>query len=77
VNFGKEFVCSFLKDLNSAAESVADMPSIGKLDSVCSTDKRKYYSVLIHPKYRLIYRYTASSVYFVGIRCNLRTNKFS
>lgn len=74
---GKHAVAKFLKDLYSAAENIADMPTIGIYDEVCSTEKRKYYSVMIHPKYRLVYRYTSRTIYIVGIRSNLRKTKFT
>lgn len=74
---GQHAVTKFLKDLYSTAESIADMPTIGIYDEVCSTEKRKYYSVMIHPKYRLIYRYTSRTIYITGIRSNLRKTKFT
>lgn len=74
---GNPAVIKFLKDLYSAAESVAEMPTIGIYDDVCSTEKKRYYSVMIHPKYRLVYRYTSRTIYIVGIRSNLRKTKFT
>lgn len=74
---GKASVIKFLKDLYTTAESISDMPTIGVCDELCSTEKRKYYSVAIHPKYRLVYRYTTRTVYIVGIRSNLRITKFT
>ena len=68
---------SMLVDLYSAAESVAEMPTIGIYDDVCSTEKKRYYSVMIHSKYRLVYRYTSRTIYIVGIRSNLRKTKFT
>ena len=74
---GRLAVIKFLKDLYAAAESIADMPTIGILDEVCSTETRKYYSVMIHPKYRLVYRFTSRNIYIVGIRSNLRNTRFT
>lgn len=65
---GTQAAVKFLKDLYSTAENVVEMPTIGTLDEICSSAKRKYY----YPKYRLIYRYKSHTVYIVGIRSNQR-----
>lgn len=74
---GTQAAVKFLKDLYSTAENVVEMPTIGILDEVCSSAKRRYYSVPIHPRYRLIYRYTSRTVYIVGIRSNQRNTRFT
>lgn len=74
---GKAAVEKFLRDLYMTAESISDMPTIGICDEFCSTEKRKYYSFAIHPRYRLVYRYTSRTVYVVGIRSKLRMTKFT
>lgn len=74
---GRTSVVKFLSDLHSTAENVAEMPTMGILDNVCSKESRRYYSILIHPHYRLVYRYTSRTLYVVGIRSNARKTKFT
>lgn len=75
-NIGNTAVSKFLHDLNDTALRIADMPTIGMIDEICSTALRTYYSIQVHPLYRLIYRYTSKTIYIVGIRCNLKKTKF-
>lgn len=66
----------FIEDLHSTATHLAEMPTIGILDETCSTENRTYYSFPIHPKYRIVYRYTSRTIYIVGIRSNSKKTKF-
>lgn len=46
-------------------------PGIGTLDERRSTAKTKYYSFLSHPKYRIIYRFTKTTLYIVAIHATM------
>ena len=47
------------------------MPTMGTLDERRSTSKIKYYTFLSHPKYRIIYRYTNTTLYVVAIHATM------
>ncbi len=61
----------FIQDVLSTANIVSQMPTIGTKDTRRSTEGKMYYSILIHPKYRLIYRFTSRTIYIVAIHCTL------
>ena len=46
------------------------MPSIGRKDDSYK-GKQQYYSFLSHPKYRIVYRYTDTTLYIVAIRATM------
>lgn len=52
-------------------KSFEHSPSIGILDEQYSTEKMKYYSFLLHPKYRIVYRFTKKTLYIVAIRATM------
>ena len=51
--------------------TLSHSPFIGLLDEQYSTSKNKYYSFLLHPKYRIVYRFTKSTLYIVAIRATM------
>lgn len=52
-------------------DTLAQMPTIGTLDERRSTPQTKYYSFLSHPKYRIVYRFTKTTLYIVAIRATM------
>ncbi len=64
---GKQFAVKFYRGILDTADLLAQMPTIGTLDERRSTSKTKYYTFLSHPKYRIIYRYTHTTLYIVTI----------
>lgn len=48
---------------------------MGTLDERRSTDQTKYYSFLSHPKYRIIYRFTKTTLYVVAIHATMMKTK--
>lgn len=64
----------FMRDLLYTAKVVSGQPTIGKLDVRRSTSTRKYYSMPIHPKYTIIYRFTSRTLYIVTLHCTLMRN---
>ena len=58
----------FNRDVNSTVDSLVSMPTIGKIDSKFSTEKRKYYSFVFHKKYAIVYRFTTRTLYILAFR---------
>ena len=48
---------------------------MGTVDASYSKGKRVYYSFLIHPKYRIIYRFTKTTLYIVALRATMMNSK--
>ena len=72
LNMGLTAANHFYADLLRTAELVAEMPTIGTPFNVCLNNKYTYYSVSIHPKYRLVYRFTSRTIYIVAIYCTMQ-----
>lgn len=68
---GKQFASKFFKGILDTIDTLAKMPSIGVLDKHRSTSKLKYYTFLSHPKYRIVYRYTTTTLYIVAIHATM------
>lgn len=68
---GQEFALKFYRDLLNTIDTLAQMPTIGTLDEWRTTPKTKYYSFLSHPKYRIVYRFTKTTLYIVAIRATM------
>lgn len=69
---GRAFSIKFYRSVHDTLNLVAKMPTIGIVDERRSKGKRLYRSVLVNPKYRIVYRYDDKSIYVVAIHCNLR-----
>ncbi|MBR6590454.1 MAG: type II toxin-antitoxin system RelE/ParE family toxin [Bacteroidaceae bacterium] len=54
-----------------AVETLAQMPTIGRIDTRFSKGKTIYYSFVVHPKYRIVYCYTQRTLYIVAIRATM------
>ena len=54
-----------------AVETLAEMPTIGRIDTRFSKGKTIYYSFVVYPKYRIVYRYTQRTLYIVAIRATM------
>lgn len=61
----------FVDGIWNTINTLSQMPTIGILDERRSTEKVKYYSFLSHPKYRVIYRFTETSLYIVAIHATM------
>lgn len=61
----------YFDGITDTINTLAHSPNIGILDDRRSTDKIKYYSFLSHPKYRIIYRFTKTSLYIVTIHATM------
>lgn len=72
---GDLFAQKFFKGILNTIDTLAQMPSIGTLDERRSTAKTKYYSFLSHPKYRIIYRFTKTTLYVVAIHATMMNHK--
>lgn len=73
---GQMAVEKWLRDLYITAHLVAQMPTAGRKDVRRSTKTHVYYSFLIHPKYRLVYRFTQRTLYIAGIASTQRMTKY-
>ncbi len=68
---GKRAAQHFIDGVWNTINTLAQMPTIGVLDERRSTEKKKYYSFLSHPRYRVIYRYTKTRLYIVAIQATM------
>ena len=59
------------KGVFDAVRTLAQMPTIGREDKRFSKGKTIYYSFLVHPKYRIVYRFTQRTLYVVAIRATM------
>ena len=73
-NVALKAASSFISGIYKAIEQISTCPTIGMLDRKRSNTRFKYHSLLLHPKYRLIYRVSQSTIRIVAIQCNLMNN---
>lgn len=66
INKGEQFVQTFTQNIHDTIESIAAMPSIGRLEQ--QMGKRQYYSFPSHPKCRIYYWYNEEVLYITGLR---------
>lgn len=70
-NMGAKAAMHFAEDVSKTVKTLSHSPQIGILEEKRSTDKMKYYSILVHPKYRIIYRFTKTTLYIVAIHATM------
>ncbi|WP_276865079.1 type II toxin-antitoxin system RelE/ParE family toxin [Mediterranea massiliensis] len=68
LNMGPQSAKEFAKDVYDVLNTLSHSPLIGTVDQRRSTENRKYYSFLVHPKYRVIYRLTSTTLYVITFR---------
>ena len=68
---GQQFALKIYSDLLDTIDTLAQKPTIGTLDEQRPTSKTKYYRFLSHPKYRIVYRFTKTTLYIVTIRATM------
>lgn len=71
LNLGNQFARKFSHGILNTIDVLAQMPTIGRIDEKRSTSKTTYYTFLAHPKYRIIYRYTHTTLYIVAIQATM------
>ena len=71
-NVGQKAANNVTLDFFEAIHKISLYPEIGMIDKRKSTSKRIYRSYLVHPKYRLVYSQTKTSIRIVMIVCNLQ-----
>lgn len=72
---GEQFAQKFFCGIMDTIDLLAQMPTIGIVDSLSGTEKRPHYSFLAHPKYRIIYRFTKTTLYIVALRATMMKSK--
>jgi plasmid stabilization system protein ParE len=65
---GKGTATKFVYGIHNTIDTLSHSPQIGVVDEEFSTSKIKYYSFLSHPKYRIVYHFTKTTVYISAIR---------
>jgi plasmid stabilization system protein ParE len=70
-NLGQKAALNFASGIYDTLETLSHSPKIGIIDQRHSTVKIKYYTFLSHPKYRIIYRFTKTTLYVVTIHATL------
>lgn len=73
-NMGKTAMRSFLQGVADTVTTLSHSPNIGKLDERRSTQRRKLYSFVTHPKYKIIYYFTSKTIYIVTIHRTMMKN---
>ncbi len=68
---GTQAAKHFVDGIWNTIKTLSYAPNIGILDERRSTAKIKYYSFLSHPKYRIVYRFTKTTLYIVAIRATM------
>lgn len=68
---GNTFALKFFEGIQNTIQTLAQMPTIGTLEQHRSTSRMKYYTFLSHPKYRIVYRFTKTTLYIVTIHATL------
>ena len=69
-NVGQKAAINVTQDFFNAIHHISLHPEIGKKKKKRSTSTKIYRSFLIHPKYRMIYRQTKTTIRIVYIVCN-------
>ena len=75
-NVALKAASSFISSLYEAIQRISDCPTIGMWDQRRSNSRYMYRSILLHPKYRLIYRVSKTTIRMGAIQCNLMNNKW-
>ncbi len=70
-HMGEMATMNYFNGIVDTVETLAQMPTIGRVDTQFSKGKTIYYSFLAHPKYRIVYRYTQRTLYIVAIRATM------
>jgi plasmid stabilization system protein ParE len=70
-NLGQKAALNFVSGIYDTLETLSYSPRIGTVDQRRSTVKTTYYTFLSHPKYRIIYRFTKTTLYVVTIHATL------
>lgn len=70
IHLGPVATSKFLNDLFETIDLLASNPTIGIIEERRCTQNKTYKSFLIHPKYRIVYRFTESKLVIVAIRAN-------
>lgn len=73
-NVALKAAASFTSGLYEAIRRICDCPTMGMLEQRRSNSRYMYRSILLHPKYRLIYRVSKTTIRIVAIQCNLMNN---
>ena len=62
-NMGAKAAIHFSEDVSKTAKTLSHSPQIGILEERRSTDKMKYYGILVHPKSYYLSLYKNDSLY--------------
>jgi plasmid stabilization system protein ParE len=68
---GSGAATKFAYGIHNTINTLSYSPQIGVIDEEFSTSKLKYYSFLSHPKYRIVYHFTKTTLYIAAIRCTM------
>lgn len=70
-NMGNTAAMNYFNGVMDTVDTLAQMPTIGRVDTRFSQGNIVYYSFLVHPKYRIVYRFTQRTLYIVAIRATM------
>jgi plasmid stabilization system protein ParE len=72
-NMGYQAASRYFAGIVDTIATLSHAPHIGTLDERRSSGKYTYYSFLSHPKYRIEYRFTKTTLHIVAIRSTLQS----
>ncbi len=61
----------YLQDVQSTINTLAQMPTMGRLEEDLSNENARIYSFVFHKRGKLFYRFTSRTLYIVAIKCIL------
>lgn len=73
-NLGDLAASKFSKGIKHSLLLLSKMPTIGTKEQLPNSISSKYYSFLVHPKFRIVYRFTESTLVVVAIRASVMNN---
>lgn len=71
VKGGNQLADSFCAEMIRAIEMLSATPEKGTLNQLFSTPRRRYYGYVVG-RYEVVYRYTQSALYVLGIRSTMK-----
>lgn len=72
INLGQKAASHYMHDVERTILLLAKFPRMGQPEVYKISSKRDYYSFLIHPKYRVIYYFTETTLCIQAFRCTLK-----
>ncbi len=73
-NVGYKATEHFLEDVQRTIRTLATFPQAGTVEHTIVPRKTQLYGFPVHPKYRIIYRFTNTTLYIITLRATMKKN---